>query len=83
MRGTPTIPVPSIADIMSATEAAGQLTNPSIRCMGIAVNTSSLAEDAAEQLLDRIATEYQLPCVDPVRQGADALVDYLDKLQAS
>ena len=83
MRGTPTIPVPSIADVISATESAGRLTNPAICCMGIAVNTSSLAESEALQLLDRMGEEYQLPCVDPVRQGAEALVDYLDKLRAS
>ena len=38
MRGVDT-PIPSIEDVIEATVMLGRLTNPAIRCVGIAVNT--------------------------------------------
>lgn len=76
MRGVPT-PLPSIQQVIDATVSMGSLTNPAIRCTGIAVNTAALEEPAARACLDGIEAEYDLPTTDPVRFGVDRLVDAL------
>ena len=44
-------PLPSIAEVIELTIRCGRLTNPVIRCTGIAVNTQALAESDARALL--------------------------------
>jgi len=70
-------PVPSIQAVIDATLSAGRLTNPAIRCCGLAVNTSSLDEAAGRTLLERLADEHGVPATDPVRFGVAALVTAL------
>ncbi|MEM6383910.1 MAG: N-acetyltransferase DgcN [Pseudomonadota bacterium] len=76
MRGVRT-PLPSIRQVIDATIAMGSLTNPSIRCTGLAVNTAALDEDAARSVLDDLSKEHTLPVTDPVRFGVEDLVDEL------
>ncbi len=77
MRGV-SLPLPGIAQVMEATRAAGQLTNPDVRCVGIAVDTSRLPSPAArDELLERLAQEFGLPCVDPIATGTAAIADRL------
>lgn len=68
-------PLPSIADVIDLTTRCGQLTNPEIRPVGIAVNTQALEEGEARDLLERLAKEHALPATDPVRFGVASLVD--------
>lgn len=70
-------PLPSIAEVIEATVAAGRLTNPDIRCVGIAVNTSALGEAEARAVLDKTAADHDLPASDPVRFGVGPIVDRL------
>jgi uncharacterized NAD-dependent epimerase/dehydratase family protein len=72
-------PLPSIAEVIDATIAAGRLTNPAIRCVGIAINTSALSEEDARRLIDSTAEAHGLPASDPVRFGVGAIVDRLLK----
>ena len=68
MRGVNT-PLPTIGDVIHMTIACGRLTNPAIRCVGIAVNTQALDEEAARAELARLEKIYGLPATDPVRFG--------------
>jgi len=70
-------PLPSILDVIDMTIMCGRLTNPAIRCIGIAVNTQALDEAAARNLLEETGKSHNLPATDPVRFGVDALVDQL------
>jgi uncharacterized NAD-dependent epimerase/dehydratase family protein len=45
--------------------------------VGISLNTSSLGEAAAADLIARTQDRLGLPCVDPVRTGVAAIVDRL------
>ncbi len=74
MRGVRT-PLPSIQDVIDLTIRCGSLTNPAIRCVGIAVNTAALAEEAAKAFLDETAAAHGLPASDPVRFGVETIVD--------
>jgi len=73
MRGVNT-PLPTIGDVIHMTIACGRLTNPAIRCVGIAVNTQALDEADARAELARIEKIYGLPATDPVRFGVDGIV---------
>lgn len=70
-------PLPTIRQVMDLTETCGRLTNPDIRCVGIAINTAALSEQDAHRVLDETEREYSLPTSDPVRFGVDAIIDKL------
>ncbi|SUB01751.1 Protein of uncharacterised function (DUF1611) [Pannonibacter phragmitetus] len=74
MRGVQT-PLPSIQDVIDLTIQCGKLTNPDIRCIGIAVNTAALGDAEAQAYLAELSTKYGLPATDPVRYGMAQVVD--------
>lgn len=43
--------------------------------VGVALNTAALSAAEAASAIDDVESELGLPCVDPVRQGADALAE--------
>ena len=71
------MPVPSIEALIERTVAIGQLTNPSIRCVGISVNTQSLADGERAAYLAGLHERHQLPCVDPLLHGTRAIIEQL------
>lgn len=72
-------PLPSIQQVIDLTIACGQLTNPNIRCVGIAVNTQALDEETAISTMAEIAQTYELPTVDPIRTGVAPIVASLQQ----
>jgi uncharacterized NAD-dependent epimerase/dehydratase family protein len=68
-------PLPSIQQVIDLTIACGRLTNPAIRCVGIAINTQALDDGAARKVLDAAASEHGIPAVDPIRTGVGPIVD--------
>ncbi len=74
MRGVDT-PLPTIQQVIDMTIACGKLTNPDIRCVGIAVNTAALDDDEALAYLAKVGEKHGLPATDPVRYGMEAVVD--------
>ncbi|HVS16848.1 MAG TPA: N-acetyltransferase DgcN [Thermoanaerobaculia bacterium] len=73
MRHVPHLELPSLARTMAACLEAATLTNPAVRCLGFALNTSRMAETAARDLLASIEREHGLPATDPVRFGVATL----------
>lgn len=72
-------PLPSIQQVIDLTIACGQLTNPNIRCVGIAVNTQALDETTAVSTMAEIAKLHDLPTVDPIRTGVAPIVARLQQ----
>lgn len=70
-------PLPSIEEVIDLTQRCGRLTNPAIRCVGIAVNTEHLSEGEARAYLADCADAHELPATDPLRFGVDGIVDRL------
>lgn len=70
-------PLPSIQQVIDLTIDVGKLTNPNIRCVGIAVNTQKLDEETAKRIMDEIAIAHDLPTVDPIRTGVSPIVTRL------
>jgi len=70
-------PLPSIAEVIERTVIEGRLTNPAIRCVGIAVNTEALDDAAAAACLRETGERHALPCCDPIRTGVKPIVEEL------
>lgn len=70
-------PLPTIQEVIDHTIACGKLTNPQIRCVGIAVNTFALSEDVAAKTVQEISAAHNLPAVDPIRDGVAPIVTKL------
>jgi uncharacterized NAD-dependent epimerase/dehydratase family protein len=73
--GSPDFRIPAISDVIERTIAIGRLTNPAIRCVGVALNTSKMSGDARTGLREKYASELSLPCVDPLIDGVAPIVD--------
>ena len=69
--------LPSIQNVIERTTQIGKLTNPTIRCVGVSINTSSLEPDARKKYLDDLTQEIGLPCLDPLKDGTHAIIDNL------
>lgn len=76
MRGVPA-PLPTIGDVIHLNLACGRLTNPAIRCVGIAINTEHLDEAAARAEITTTEKLVGLPATDPVRFGCGPIVEEL------
>ncbi|MGA1809240.1 N-acetyltransferase DgcN [Sphingobium sp. WW5] len=77
MRGLPHYKPPGLSDCLEANLRTARLTNPDVRVVGIALNTSALEEAEALALCARIGDEFGLPCSDPYRMGVEAILDRL------
>jgi uncharacterized NAD-dependent epimerase/dehydratase family protein len=77
MRGIPGRALPGLAECLDANLAAARLTSSNARAVGICLNTSGMAADAARRLCDATADRLGLPCTDPVAFGVDPLIDLL------
>ncbi len=77
MRGLPNSQLPSVADTISLNLQAARLTNPNVFVAGIAVNTSSVTIEEGQKICRAIAQEFNLACVDPLRDGVASIVNNL------
>lgn len=77
MRGLPHYPQPTLEDVIEMTIKAASLTNPDVKVVGIAVNTSSVSEQEAREYCEATSKKLGLPCTDPVRFGVQDIVGAL------
>ncbi len=74
MRGLPGHDLPGLKDCLEANLAAARLTNPGVVAVGVAVNTSGMAEGTAGDLLRQIEDDLGLPAMDPFKDGVAPIV---------
>jgi len=77
MRGLPGYPQPDLKQCLDANLAAARLTNPTVKAVGVALNTSKLSGHEAMAICREISGRLELPCLDPVTMGVEAIVDNL------
>ena len=77
MRGLPGQPLPDLKTCIEAHLEGARLTNPSGRCLGVAIDTSRLAPAEARRVLAESEEALGLPCVDPLATGVGRIVDAL------
>lgn len=70
MLGYPAMPLPSIETVIVQTIALGRVTNPAIRCVGVALNTGGMDAADAEATIAACAARLPYPVADPMRGGA-------------
>ncbi len=77
IRNAPHVAIPPLSQVVHLYEtvatAAGAFAPA--RVAAIALNTAHLSPSAAQQAIDQIHQETNLPCTDPVRFGANPLLD--------
>lgn len=80
--GYPAAPLPSIETVIALTIALGRVTNPAIRCIGIALNTGGMDAADADARIAAHAARLRYPVADPVRGGAafERLLDACQEL---
>ena len=67
--GYPGAALPSIETVVDQTIALGRVTNPAIRCVGVALNTGGMTPDEAEAEIAAHAARLPYPVADPMRGG--------------
>jgi uncharacterized NAD-dependent epimerase/dehydratase family protein len=80
MRGLPTYPLPDLKTCMKLNLTMARITNPDVKFVGISVNTSQLSEAEATKYLAEVEAEFNLPAVDPFREGVSRIVEALAKI---
>ena len=73
IEGYPHIPLPPLAEAIRRYVEAARLTNPAVRCVGIAINSSSMDDAAWHDYRKSVAGELGLPVCDPMRGGVEAI----------
>ncbi|MCW5940493.1 MAG: DUF1611 domain-containing protein [Fimbriimonadaceae bacterium] len=77
LKNFPSIHVPALASVVrlyeDVAEALGSFDRP--KTVGVALNTFYLSDDEALEAVQNTEGETGLPCCDPVRHGADRLLD--------
>jgi uncharacterized NAD-dependent epimerase/dehydratase family protein len=77
MRGLPDSPLPDIERCLEANLIAARLTNPAVKAIGVALNTSNVSANEAHDACKKISDRLGLPCQDPVTMGVESIVDNL------
>lgn len=78
IHGLPHIAIPPLPDVMRRYLELAQLTNPASRFVGVALNTSHYADDAARRHLEEAARVTGLRAIDPLRFGAGPVLAQLE-----
>jgi uncharacterized NAD-dependent epimerase/dehydratase family protein len=79
IKGWPEFELPTIDAVMARTEDIAKQVNPSVRCVGISVNTSTIESETDRlRYLEDLTAHYGLPAVDPLLTGVGAIVDLLE-----
>lgn len=78
MMGWDNFVLPTIQEVIGRTIQIGKLTNKEIRCVGVSVNTAQLNPEERKKYLDNLSKKIELPCVDPIKNGTQKIIDYLN-----
>jgi uncharacterized NAD-dependent epimerase/dehydratase family protein len=74
IEGSPGHPIPPLRDLVELHERTALPRRPA-RVVAVAINTAGLDDRAAAEAVAAATAETGLPAADPVREGADALLD--------
>ncbi|MEP0753089.1 DUF1611 domain-containing protein [Trichocoleus sp. Lan] len=77
IRNHPHVPIPPLPEVIQLYEAVAAAAGAfaPVRVVAIALNTAHLDADTAQRAIAQIQAETKRPCTDPVRFGADTLLD--------
>ncbi len=70
-------PIESLSKSIELALICARRVNPEARFVGVSINSSQVADDERGPMFARFADETGLPVVDPIKDGAGAIVDRL------
>ncbi len=73
----PEVLIPSLQDCIDLHISCGKIVSPDIKCVGISLNTSGMSDDDRKSYITKIQGELSLPCIDPIIDGPDAIIDFM------
>lgn len=71
--------LPTIRECIDLSLQCARIVNPNTVCVGVSVNTSALDRKKAENYLQELSAELNIPCIDPLIDGPQPIVDELTK----
>jgi uncharacterized NAD-dependent epimerase/dehydratase family protein len=77
IEGYPHIQLPPLAEAIRRYVEAARLTNRAARCVGVAINSSSLDDAAWHRYHQAVADDLGIPVCDPMRGGVEAIAQAL------
>jgi len=77
IEGYPDCPIPDLQHAIDRYLEAARLTNRAVRCVGVSINSSTLAEAQWQAYARDLSQRLGLPVVDPLRGGVAALAQAL------
>lgn len=77
IHGVEAFELPTLEACIEENIQLGRRTNPNIRCVGISLNTSRFSDADAASVMNEIQSRLGLPCVDPIRNSVDPILDEL------
>ncbi len=75
--GWPGYLVPSLDECMQQNLQAAKLTNKNVQFAGLSINASGLPSSEREPYMQAVASQFKLPCIDPVASGSPSIAQYL------
>lgn len=66
--------LPELKECMDLNLTCAKLTNPAVRFVGISINTFHLSDEKAAAYMSDVENKYDLPTVDPIRNGVSRLI---------
>lgn len=78
LEGWENFDLPPIQAVIERTIQIGKLTNAAIRCIGVSVNTAQLNPEERKIYLAELSEKIKLPCIDPLKDGTQKIIDYLN-----
>lgn len=75
---SPQVKIPPLLEVVQMYLNMGRLTNANIRCGAISLNTRGMSEEERSTAISRVAEETGLIVFDPIADGVEAFVDYLE-----
>ena len=77
IEGYPDFPIPDLQVAIDRYVEAASLTNRAVRCIGLSINSSTLSDAQWASYASDLSGRLNLPVVDPLRGGVEALASAL------
>ncbi len=77
MRGLPHYPIPTLQALYETALPLARIGNPRCKISGICINTKTVGDTEGKDLIENLERTFQLPTVDPFKDGTKKIVDHL------
>jgi uncharacterized NAD-dependent epimerase/dehydratase family protein len=71
----PGFAIPPIQEVINLHLALARRTNPNVKCVAIALNTSDVSAEEGDKIIAEYESKYGLPAFDPMRSNLRRIVD--------